>query len=246
MDKKIKGIVVNERSYSETSKIINILTEGDGIIGLIAKGAKGLKSPLRNVTTKLTYGLFNIRYKEKGLSTLISVDIIDPLKQIKKDITMISYASFIADLSEQVEKHSNNQNVFSLLSKSLLKINEGFDPMVISNILELKYLDFLGVMPIIDECSICGNKKAIVTLSVDKGGYVCKNCHTNEKIVSEKTIKLIRMFYYVDIAKISKLEISNSVKKEINEFLDNYYDKYTGLYLKSKSFVHNLNKINIG
>ena len=118
--------------------------------------------------------------------------------------------------------------------------------MVISNILELKYLDFLGVMPIIDECSICGNKKAIVTLSVDKGGYVCKNCHTNEKIVSEKTIKLIRMFYYVDIAKISKLEISNSVKKEINEFLDNYYDKYTGLYLKSKSFVHNLNKINIG
>ena len=183
---------------------------------MIAKGAKGLKSPLRNVTTKLTYGLFNIRYKEKGLSTLISVDIIDPLKQIKKDITMISYASFIADLSEQVVKHSNNQNVFSLLSNSLLKINEGFDPMVISNILELKYLDFLGVMPIIDECSICGNKKAIVTLSVDKGGYVCKNCHTNEKIVSEKTIKLIRMFYYVDIAKISKLEISNSVKKEIN------------------------------
>ena len=147
MDKKIKGIVVNERSYSETSKIINILTEEDGIIGLIAKGAKGLKSPLRNVTTKLTYGLFNIRYKEKGLSTLISVDIIDPLKQIKKDITMISYASFIADLSEQVVKHSNNQNVFSLLSNSLLKINEGFDPMVISNILELKYLDFLGVMP---------------------------------------------------------------------------------------------------
>ena len=246
MDKKIKGIIVSERSYSETSKIINVLTEEDGIIGLIAKGAKGLKSTLRNVTTKLTYGLFNIRYKEKGLSTLISVDIIDPLKQIKKDITMISYASFIADLSEQVVKHSNNQNVFSLLSNSLLKINEGFDPMVISNILELKYLDFLGVMPIIDECSICGNKKAIVTLSVDKGGYVCKNCHTNEKIVSEKTIKLIRMFYYVDIAKISKLEISNSVKKEINEFLDNYYDKYTGLYLKSKSFVHNLNKINIG
>lgn len=38
MDKKIKGIVVSERSYSETSKIINILTEEDGIIGLIAKG----------------------------------------------------------------------------------------------------------------------------------------------------------------------------------------------------------------
>lgn len=246
MDKKIIGIVVNERSYSETSKIINVLTKEYGVISLIAKGAKGLKSPLRNVTTKLTYGTFNIKYKEKGLSTLISVDIINPLKEIKKDITKISYASFIVDLSEQVMKHSNNSEVLKLLIDALIKINENFDPIVISNILELKYLDFLGVMPIIDECSICRGKKSIVTLSVDKGGYVCKNCHTNEKLVSEKTIKLIRMFYYVDIEKISKLEISSEAKKEINNFLDNYYDKYTGLYLKSKTFLHNLNKINIG
>lgn len=246
MDKEIIGIVVNERSYSETSKIINVLTKEYGIISLIAKGAKRLKSPLRNVTTKLTYGTFNIKYKERGLSVLISVDIIDSLKEIKKDINKISYATFITDLSEQVIKHSNNSGVLDLLSTSLIKIKEGFDPLVISNILELKYLDYLGVMPIIDECSICSSKTSIVTLSVDKGGYICKNCRTNEKLVSEKTIKLIRMFYYVDISKISKLEISNDVKKEVNTFLDNYYDKYTGLYLKSKTFLHNLNKINIG
>ena len=244
MDKKLEGIVISEKSYSETSKIINVLTKDLGIVGMIAKGAKTLKSPLRNATTKLTYGIFNIRYKDNGLSTLISVDVIDSLKEIRKDINKISYASFIADLSEQVIKHSSS-DIFDLFRDSLIKINEGYDPLVISNILELKYLDYLGVMPIIDECSICGSTKAIVTLSVDKGGYVCSNCYTNEKRVSEKTVKLIRMFYYLDISKIEKLEISNDAKKEINEFLDNYYDKYTGLYLKSKSFIHNLNKINI-
>ena len=83
------------------------------------------------------------------------------------------------------------------------KINEGYDPMVITNILELKYLSYLGVMPVIDKCSICGTNKSIATLSSDKGGYVCNNCLTNEKIVNEKTIKLIRMLYYVDISKIS-------------------------------------------
>ena len=51
------------------------------------------------------------------------------------------------------------------------------------------------------------------------------------------------MFYYVDINKISKLEISNKIKMEINDFLDEYYDKYTGLYLKTKSFLKNLNKL---
>ena len=95
------------------------------------------------------------------------------------------------------------------------------------NILELKYLEYLGVMPIIDSCAICGDKKEIRTLSSYKGGYVCKNCYTNETIVSDKTIKLIRMFYYVDISKITKLEIGNQAKTEINIFLKDYYDRYT-------------------
>jgi len=51
------------------------------------------------------------------------------------------------------------------------------------------------------------------------------------------------MFYYVDISKISKLEISKEAKYEINKFLDEYYDRYTGLYLKSKNFINNLNKL---
>ena len=52
-----------------------------------------------------------------------------------------------------------------------------------------------------------------------------------------------RLFYYVDIDKISKLEISNLCKNEINDFLDDYYEQYTGLYLKTKKFLKDLNKI---
>jgi DNA repair protein RecO (recombination protein O) len=109
--------------------------------------------------------------------------------------------------------------------------------MVITNILELKLLPFLGVNPIIDECAICGDVTSIVTVSADKYGFLCKNCRTNEYIVSDKTIKFIRMFYYVDISKISKLEISDKVKNEINFFIDEFYDKHTGLYLKNKPFL---------
>lgn len=242
MIKQIEGIVIKETPYSETSKIINIITS-EGIISILAKGARTLKSDFRNSTTKLTYGVFNIYYKETGLSTLISVDIIDNLKNIKKNITSISYSSFILELTEQVYKQNNDEKIYELLVDSLKKINENFDPMIITNILELKYLEFLGVMPIIDSCSICGSKTSIATLSGSNGGYICNNCLTNEKIVNEKTIKLIRMFYYVDISKITSLDISSTIKTEINLFLDDYYDKYTGLYLKTKSFLKNLSKL---
>lgn len=240
---EVEGIIASETNYGESSKIINVITKNKGLIGIMAKGCKNIKSPLRSVTSKLTYGKFIIYYKEGKLSTLKEVSIINSFKNLKKNIAGISYAAYLLELSEGVLKQSKNKKIFDLLIDSLTKIDEGYDPLVIMNILELKYLDFLGVMPILDECAMCGSKHAIVTLSSYRGGYVCENCYTNEKKVSDKTIKLIRMFYYVDISKISKLDISPSSKNEINIFLDDYYSRYTGLYLKSKKFIQNLQKL---
>lgn len=240
---EVEGIVVSETNYGETSKIINVITKDRGLIGIMAKGCKSMKSPLRSVTSKLTYGNFIIYYKEGKLSTLKEVSVINSFKNLKRDISGISYAAYILELSEGVIKQSKNTKIFNLLIEALIKIDDGFDPLVIMNILELKYLDFLGVMPVIDGCVICGRQRGIVTLSSYRGGYVCDECRTNEKIVTDKTIKLIRMFLYVDISKISKLDVSLKSKTEINMFLDDYYSRYTGLYLKSKKFIQNLQKL---
>lgn len=234
--KKIKGIIVSENSYSETSKLLKILTKEYGLVSVMAKGAKSLKSNLRSVTTKLTYANFHLHYKENKISTLVDADIINPFINIKKDLLKISYASFILELTEQVMKQSNDKNIFNLLEDTLIKIEEGYDPVIITNILELKYLSYLGIKPEFDSCAVCG-KTNILTVSTSKGGFVCKNCYTNEKIVNPKTIKILRMLYYVDISKISKTNISLEVKKQIDDFINEYYDRYTGLYLKSKKFL---------
>lgn len=244
MIQEVEGIILSELEYGETSKILNVLTKDLGVIGMIAKGSRSMKSPLRSVTNKLTYGKFYIKYNKTGLSILNNVDILNNFKHIKTDIEKISFVSYLVELASQVVKNSgDNEQVYNLLISSILKIENNFDPLVITNILELKYLEYLGVMPILDCCSICGSTKSIATLSSYKGGYLCNNCLKGEKIVCEKTIKLVRMFYYVDIDKIEKLDISEQVKIEINSFLNDYYDRYTGLYLKTKSFINNLKKI---
>ena len=237
MIEELEGIVISESDYSETSKILKVLTKKYGIISVLSKGCKKLKSELRSVSSKLTYGNFNIIYKENKLSTLISVDVKNRFKNILSDIEKISYSAFILELAQQVAKQNYNSLVYDLLISSLIKIDEGFDALVITNILEIKYLDLLGTMPVLDSCVVCGSKTGIATVSSYKGGYLCNKCKGNEKIVDEKTIKLLRMFYYVDIDKISKLEINDKNKFEINRFIDEYYDRYTGLYLKSKSFI---------
>ncbi len=242
---KTEGIVLTETNYSESSKILNVLTKEYGLIGVISKGSRNLKSKLRGVSRKLVYGTFHIYYKEKGLSTLIGVDVINSFPTILSDLEKISYASFILELTNQVIKENDDEEIYELLKAALIKIEEGYNPLVITNILELKYLNYLGVSPEVDSCSICGSTKDIITISSLHGGYVCRDCYQNDDIiVSDKTIKMIRLFYYVDINKITKLDVSNEVSKEINTFLDDYYDRYTGIYLKSKDFIKELNKLN--
>lgn len=241
---KVKGIIISENAYSETSKLLNIFTEEYGIISVIAKGAKSIKSPIRSVTTKLTYAIFQIYYKKGKLSALVCADVINPFTEIKKDLLKISYASFLLELTSQVLKQTNEKDIFKLLEETLLKIEDGYDPIIITNILELKYLDYLGIKPVLDSCAVCGRPSAI-TVSTSKGGFVCANCHTNEKIVDKKTINVLRKLYHVDISKISKIKLSNNTRKEIDDFINEYYDRYSGLYLKSKNFLKSIKNVYI-
>ena len=239
MLKQVEGIIASNVNYGETSKIVNILTK-EGMIGAIAKGAKNIKSPLRSFTVNLTYGSFYLYYNNNKLSTLKSADIINEFKNIKKDIILISYMSFLIDLTTQVMKQNNDEEIYNLLITTLYKIDEGLNPMVMTNILELKYLDYLGVGFDFNTCCKCGKKSNIVTIDPDVGGYICKNCYTNEIIYDSKTLKMLRMYYLVDIKSISELKISDNVIKNINYFVNTYYDRYTGLYLKSKKFLNEL------
>lgn len=243
MINEIEGIILSEMPYGETSKIIHVLTEEKGIIGIMCKGAKSMKSSLRALTMPLTYAKFYLYYKENKLSILKDVDLIESFNKVKQDILLIAYTNYLMELTTQVIKQEYSPSIYTILLHGLLKIESGLDPLIITNIIELKYLDFLGISLNLESCIKCGNQKNIVTLDGDIGGFICADCYTNEKIVSPKTIKLLRMYYYVDIKNITKIDISSEAKLEVNYFLNRYYDRYTGLYLKSKKFLDNLNNI---
>ena len=94
MIKKIEGIIVSEVDYKESSKIINIFSPDVGVIGILARGTKKIKSNLLGVTSKMTYGYFHINYKENGMSTLIEVDIIDSFEEALASDEINSIAIF--------------------------------------------------------------------------------------------------------------------------------------------------------
>ena len=110
---------------------------------------------------------------------------------------------------------------------------------ILTNILELQYLEYLGINLNLDSCVKCGSTK-VVTLSLSKGGYICAKHRTNEAILDEKVMKLLRLYYYVDISKISNLDIDKKTSDKISEIIDLYYEEYSGVYLKSKKLLKEL------
>ncbi len=246
---KVKGIIVGEQDYLESSKILKIFTENQGIISVLSKGCKKPKSPFKEASSSLIYANFDISYKKDGLSTLVGVDIIEIFKNILmdyKDLAKKMYAFTIVDLSVQLVNQKQIENseiddVYELMLSSIKKIDEGLNPKILLDIIMLKYLDYLGVAPALDSCSNCGSKD-IITMDSKSFGFICKNCYDNEKIVSNDALKLIRMLYYVDIDRIKKLDLIDGFE-EVHDFIESYYEDHTGVYFNLKKKINTLKKM---
>ncbi len=235
----IEGFVVSTLKYGESSKILNILTKDLGIIGVISKGSLKEKSKLRVVSNLFTYAIFHINYKEGKLSTLISADPINYLMNTYTDIEKMGYLTYLTELVRNVRKQSNDPSIYDIFISAVLKIEEGFNPLVITNIVEIKFLDYLGISLYLSGCVECGRTN-VVSLSHAKGGYICAFHRKNEPLYDEAVLKMIKAYYYVDLNKITELNLKDKVINEIDAFLTTYYKEYTGLYLKSKKFLNNI------
>ena len=123
----VKGIVLNETNYSDSSKILNVLTSEYGLISIISKGCRNLKSKLRGSSRKLVYGTFHFYYKENSLSTLIGIDVINDYPKIVMNLESVVYASYLLDLTRQVVKQSKEKKILTLLISALDKIEKGLN-----------------------------------------------------------------------------------------------------------------------
>ena len=241
MQRCVEGVVISELDFRETSKIINVMTKEFGKIGIIAKGAKQIKSKLRTGTMAITHGFFHVYYKENKLSILKEVEVINDFLNIKSDLSKLGAATYIIDVFNQVTKNEFNEAWYNDFLATLEKIDEGYDAKIITNIFSLKVMGMLGIMPELNSCITCGDKANIVTFSIAKGGFVCEDCCMGDQVFSDKTIKLLRMLSYVDIAKITKLDIKRETAKEIDLIINQYFEEYSGLYLNNKKIMEKLN-----
>ena len=114
---KTEGIIVGEINYSESSKILKILTKDYGLISVMSKGCRNIKSKLRGVSGKLVYGNFNLYYKEEGISTCVDtsgmVALTDGIKEVLKytDLVLLDIKHIDEEKCKELVGFSNKREL---------------------------------------------------------------------------------------------------------------------------------------
>ncbi|MBB6445991.1 DNA repair protein RecO [Bacillus benzoevorans] len=246
MLQKCEGIVLRTTDYGETNKIITLFTREWGKIGVMARGAKKPKSRLAAITQPFTYGYFLVQ-KGSGLGSLQQGEMIASWRGIKEDIFLTAYASFIVELTDRcAEEKKTNPYFFELLYQTLNFINEGYDPDIMKNIYEMKMLPTLGMYPVLNQCVVCGATEGQFSFSVKEGGIICHRCLDKDPYhlkVSAAAVKLLRIFYYLDLTRLGNISVKPQTKAELKKVIDSYYEEYSGLFLKTRKFLEQLEKL---
>lgn len=247
MINKLEGIVIRTTDYGESNKIITLFTREAGKIAGMARGAKKPSSRLSSSSQLFTYGYFVIQGGNRGLGILQQGEMISSYRSIREDLFKTAYATYIVELLDKsTNDKETNPYLFELLMQSLNYINEEYDPDIITNIFEMKMLNLLGLYPELNKCAICGNTEAHFGFSIKENGLICHLCYENDPHyfpISPHTVKLLRVFYLLDIHRLGSISVKEKTKKELRDVISTYYEEYSGLYLKSKRFLQQLDSL---
>lgn len=243
MLQKCEGIVIRTTDYGETNKIITLYTREWGKLGVMARGAKKPNSRLSSITQLFTHGYFLVQ-RGTGLGSVQQGEMITSLRGIGEDIFLTAYASYIVELTDKcTEEKKPNPFQFELLFQTLNYMNEGYDSDVLMNIYEMKMLNVLGLYPILNHCSVCGSTDGHFSFSIREGGLICHLCLAKDPYhfkISQATVKLLRLFYYIDLSRLGNISVKEETKAELKKVITAYYEEYSGIYLKTKKFLNSM------
>lgn len=246
---RVEGIVIRSMDYGEGNKIITLCTETHGKIGVLARGAKKVKSRHAALTQPFTYGEYVFFRQNQGLGTLNSGEIMESHFSLREDLFLAAYASYACELLDRtLQDEEVGSFWFTQLKACLDGLSAGKDPQVVIHLFEMKILQAAGYGPSIDQCVSCGRSDDTLALSPRLGGKLCRSCRHQDPAamqVSPGVFKLLSLFERMDLRRLGNIEVKDATKTELKTVMRAFMDMQLGLKLKSRQFLDQLDKYEI-
>ena len=225
-----QAIILNDRGYRESDKLINFYTEDFGKKEILAAGTRKIGSKLN---PHLQYfAILDISFtKGKKIDRLTNAFLKINYFKVKCSLKAIKDGKFCLEVVHQLTKsYHPDKQIFNLLM-NLFELLNNYCAIQSRNLLVsaflIKLLSFLGYAPELHICLKCKNKvfKNGNFFSFKKGGLVCDKCHKNDDLsqaISVESIKILRLFLSEDLDVYKKIKIPNDISEELNKITINF------------------------
>lgn len=223
----VRGIVLRETDTKESDKIMTLLTQELGKIGVIARGARGKRSRYGACAQMLAYSEWTLS-RRKDWYYAREGSTLELFQGLRGDLDALALGFYLAELTEAVcpdEEPSPDlmQHLLNgLYALSALKK----DPALVKAAFELKLLGLAGYEPLADACARCGRPDPEEpVLDVVQGTLRCRGCGSGGGMpLCRDSLAALRHIVYGDRGKIYAFRLGGEAMKRLSA--------------ASESFVH--------
>lgn len=241
-----KGIILYQKNHKEKDKLVKIFTEQYGKMVFYVKHVQKKNNPLKAAILPMTTGTYIGEIKKEGLSFLNAAKKITPFLYLQQDIFANAYATYWLGLVDAcLEDKKADPFLFSFLKEALKQLNDKKDAEILSAIFEIQLLPRFGITLQFDHCAICQKKEGQMDFSYRYNGLLCHHHFYKDERrfhANPKAIYLISLFSSVCLSQIGQIHVSKKTKQDLRKIIDELYEEYVGLHLKSKHFIDEMKK----
>jgi DNA repair protein RecO (recombination protein O) len=224
---KTEAIVLSRLDYAEADRILVVFTPYRGKLDVIAKGARKALSRLgphldffARVNLNLTRG--------RDLDVVTGVETLDPYVRLRQNLDAYGHACYFVELIKGLtQPRQEHREVYDLLSRSLVLLDDGVEPWVIARHFELALLHALGYRPELFHCVNC--KEVIAaernSFSSEHGGLLCPRCRNEDPAsipLSVNAQKYLRTLERSGLAAAARFTPSPMERLEIQQVTSHY------------------------
>jgi DNA repair protein RecO (recombination protein O) len=225
-----EAIILRSRKQGDTSKIVSLYTLDFGLVDVIAKGAREMKSKFGSALEPFTISKATFYKKEgKELYLLSNAEVITPMRNMQCDLEHIEAATKVIELLLRAQHHEESHpELFRLVKETLQVMNESKSVASVLFAYYLKYISFAGFAMKLDSEDENPNY-----FDIEKGEVVRINSSTDAQ--SERLQKLTPEAL-ASLKHIERSDIKNSANLRLSPnaiyALGNLFRSYFSVHIE--------------
>jgi len=238
-----EAVVVRTNNFSESDRLINIITPNHGLIRGIVKGAKKPRSRIGGPLDLLKFVKLSVRINTT-LSIFTQAETLNGFPSFRNNVSRMATGSYIGEIAEKFSVEGNpNPSLFNLLVKSLTILEDTEKLEMLTRWYEIKLLQATGFVPELDSCVETGKtiSPGNHLFSVDKGGLVSMEAKPfgGQPLLpaSINTIKLLKNLKRSNWLDICNVKVDSNTLRNASRILREYLHYTLGSPAKSESFM---------